>query len=262
MFNFLVWKTRESIKDGKEAAAGVIDRIARSTLNRISWLTPASLTDDQLPGNQIPEEEKNKYASRVRSYGASGKRTAAQQAAARAAAKKLQAELPENAIEIWTDGSRIGKAVPGPAGAGAIIMQNQVAQQELTYYLGESTNQAAELWAIGGALETLADYDSGDNEIHVFTDSQFSIDCLTGRCHSTKHYLRIAKAKKIARKLRGKVHYHHVAGHAGIPGNEHADKLANAGALYSKQHAGFEELSLDDILEHYSFNYLKIDGIT
>jgi hypothetical protein len=42
----------------------------------------------------------------------------------------------------------------------------------------------------------------------------------------------------------------------------HADQLANAGALYSKQHAGFEELSLDDILEHYTFNYLKLDGIT
>ena len=54
----------------------------------------------------------------------------------------------------------------------------------------------------------------------------------------------------------------HVAGHAGIPGNEHADKLANVGARYSKNNTNFEELSLDDILEHYSFDYLKLDGIT
>ena len=53
-----------------------------------------------------------------------------------------------------------------------------------------------------------------------------------------------------------------MAGHAGIPGNEHADKLANVGARYSKNNTNFEELSLDDILEHYSFDYLKLDGIT
>ena len=198
----------------------------------------------------------------MRSYGSSGKRTPAQQAAARAAAAKIQAELPDHAIEVWTDGSRIGKAVPGPSGAGAIIMQKGVVQQELTYYLGVSTNQAAELWAIGGALETLSNARYDDREVHVFTDSQFSIDCLMGRLFSSKHYLSIAKTRRLARDLRGGVHYHHVAGHAGIPGNEHADKLANAGALYSKQQVNFEELSLDDILEHYTFDYLLLDGIT
>jgi ribonuclease HI len=262
MFNFLVWKAREAIKDGKEAAAGVTERILRSTLHRVSWLTPVTLTDEQLPGNKITAEEKDRCASRVRSYGASGKRTPAQKAAAVAAASKIQAGLPDDAITVWTDGSRIGKEIPGPSGAGAIIMEQKAIQQELTYYLGDSTNQAAELWAIGGALETLSETNTGDREVHVFTDSQFSKDCLEGRYFSAKHYHRVAKARKIARTIKGGVHYHHVAGHAGIPGNERADKLANAGALYSKQNVHFEELNLDEILEHYTFNYLKIDGIT
>ena len=120
-----MWDARENIKDGKEAAEGVISRISRSTLNRIGWLAPAALTDAQLPGNNLQAEEKDKYASRVHSYGTSGKRTPAQKAAARAAAAKIQEGLPDNAIEVWTDGSRIGKSVPGPAGAGAVIIQRE-----------------------------------------------------------------------------------------------------------------------------------------
>ena len=56
--------------------------------------------------------------------------------------------------------------------------------------------------------------------------------------------------------------YHHVAGHAGIKDNDHADKLANVGSLYSKQNATGIGLELDNILEHYTFNYLRLDGIT
>ena len=125
-------------------------------------------------------DEKADFASRVRSYGASGKRSPAQMAAARAAAAKIQAELPDHAIEIWTDGSRIGREIPGPSGAGAVIMSKGAVEQELVFYLGDSTNQAAELWAIGGALESIPAPVTGEREIHVFTDSQFSIDCLLG----------------------------------------------------------------------------------
>ena len=196
-------------------------------------MAPAALTDEQLPGNKFSIEEKADYASRVRSYGASGKRSPAQMVAAREAAAKIQADLPDHAIEIWTDGSRIGKEIPGPSGAGAVIMSKGAVEQELVFYLGESTNQAAELWAIGGALESLPVSFTGEREVHVFTDSQFSIDCLMGRCFSPIHFHRIAKIRKIARGLGCAVRYHHVAGHVGIPGNKHADKLANVGALYS-----------------------------
>jgi ribonuclease HI len=231
-------------------------------MNRIGKLAPASFTDKQLPGNKIPEAEKKDYASRVRTFGASGKRSKEQQAAARADAKRLQAKLPESAIEVWTDGSRIGKTAPGPSGAGAIIKRKGAVTTELTYYLGESTNQAAELWAIGGALETLQETGANGEEIHIFTDSQFAIDCLTGKYFSAEHYHRISKTKKLARATDSTVFYHHVAGHAGIKDNDHADKLANEGSLYSKQNATGIGLNLDNILEHYTFNYLRLDGIT
>jgi ribonuclease HI len=231
-------------------------------MNRIGWLAPASFTDAQLPGNKIPEAEKKDYASRIRSFGASGKRSKEQQAAARAEAKQMQDKLPESAIEVWTDGSRIGKTAPGPSGAGAIIKKRGAILAELTYYLGESTNQAAELWAIGGALETLQETGTKGEEIHIFTDSQFSIDCLTGKYFSAEHYHRISKTKKLARNINSTVFYHHVAGHAGIKDNDHADKLANAGSFYSQQHATGIGLNLDNILEHYTFNYLRLDGIT
>ena len=52
-------------------------------------------------------------------------------------------------------------------------MEKGAIQQELAFYrIDDSTNQAAELLAIGGALETLSDWYTGDREVHVFTDSQ------------------------------------------------------------------------------------------
>ena len=81
----------------------MVQRIHHTVMNRIGWLAPASFTDKQLPGNKIPEAEKKDYASRVRTFGASGKRSKEQQAAARADAKKLQAKLPCRVIHRGLD---------------------------------------------------------------------------------------------------------------------------------------------------------------
>ena len=131
---------------------------------------------------------------------------------------------------------------------------------EITYYLGDSTNQVAEIWAIGGALEHLTEQGEDKDEAHIFSDSQFALDCLTGKIFSQKHFYIIAKVKKLIRNREGAVHYHHVAGHANITENDCADKLAKAGAEYSKTHSSL--LDLEDVLDHYSFNYMRIDGIT
>lgn len=114
-------------------------------------------------------------------------RSASQAAAAAQHAKKLQDKLPAGAIEVWTDGSSIGN--PGPSGAGVIIkITKQPSICENSYALGTSTNQASELWAIGGALETIVQDTNTfpGNAIHVFSDSQFAINCTTGKFHSTK----------------------------------------------------------------------------
>ena len=261
VFNFLVFKTREAIEKG-EQRDGAATRISSCCIHRLGWLAPSALTDRQLPGNRIAEKAKRDFASRIRSYGSSGKRTAEQAEAAKEAVKKIQQNLPKRAIEVWTDGSKIGKASSGPAGAGVYIKRKGQEPIEITYYLGDSTNQVAELWAIGGALEYFAEQGEEKEQVHIFSDSQFALDCLSGKIFSKKHFYIVAKVKKWARNRKGAVHYHHVAGHANITENDIADKLAKAGAEYSKTHSSFDMLGLEDILDHYSFNYLRIDGIT
>ena len=259
VFNFLVFQTREDITKG-EQQAGAADRIYNSCLHRLGELTPAAMTDSQLPGNTLPEKTKKDFAGKIRSFGSSGKRTKEQAAAAKAAIKSIQQNLPKQAIEVWTDGSKIGRASPGPAGAGVYVKRKGQEPTEITYYLGDSTNQVAEIWAIGGALEHLTEQGEDKEEAHIFSDSQFALDCLTGKIFSQKHFYIIAKVKKLIRNREGAVHYHHVAGHANITENDCADKLAKAGAEYSKTHSSL--LDLEDVLDHYSFNYMRIDGIT
>ena len=128
----------------------------------------------------------------------------------------------------------------------------------LIYNLGESTNQVAEIWAIGGALSTLRDgYIPEDTEIHIFSDSDFSIKCITGHYASPKHHNIIKHVIALVGLFpRKSVHFHHVAGHAGIAGNETADDLANQGAEISERSLVLH--NLPDIAKTYGFNHLLI----
>ena len=50
--------------------------------------------------------------------------------------------------------------------------------------------------------------------------------------------------------------FRHVAGHAGIEGNEKADKLAKQGAEYSKKIQ--DRIDTDSILHNHNFMYLIV----
>jgi hypothetical protein len=205
-------------------------------MNRIGWLAPASFTDEQLPGNKIPEAEKKDYASRIRSFGASGKRTKEQQAAARAEARKLLAKLPESAIEVWTDGSRIGKTAPGPSGAGAIIKRKGAVTTELTWERAPTRRQSygrlAARWRLCRIQARMVKrYTFLQTLSSQSTASQASILALSTTIVSQR--LKSSRVLQIALSFlspRG-------GRHAGIKDNDHADKLANEGSLYSKQNA-------------------------
>jgi ribonuclease HI len=85
--------------------------------------------------------------------------------------KNIVNSLPLYSLQAWTDGSKLGKGSRGPKGAGSLIIESgtDLPLQSLKYHLGVSTNQAAELWAIGGALTTIKDehYTNG-TDIHNF----------------------------------------------------------------------------------------------
>jgi ribonuclease HI len=149
---------------------------------------------------------------------------AGERAEPRAAASAKPAAAPAmaaDAIHVWTDGACSGN--PGPAGLGVVIIDG-ANRRELSEYLGEGTNNIAELTAILRGLEEVTDH---SRPVIVYSDSQYSIDMLTKGWKAKKNLELIAELRGVCRGFRD-LRFVKVAGHAGIPDNERTDQLATA----------------------------------
>jgi ribonuclease HI len=124
-----------------------------------------------------------------------------------------------DAIQVWTDGACTGN--PGPAGLGVVIIDGSH-RVELSEYLGEGTNNIAELMAILRGLESVKDK---QRPVVVYTDSAYSIGCITKPWKPKKNVELIDELRQIARGF-SDLRFVKVAGHAGIPLNERVDQLA------------------------------------
>jgi ribonuclease HI len=119
----------------------------------------------------------------------------------------------------YVDGACSGN--PGPAGCGVVLVAPGGKMHEGFEYLGEATNNVAELMGIVRALEWTP---SSAPTIIVHTDSQYSIGVLQKgwKAKANQELVRLAKEKVLAR--RAKLVY--VPGHRGVLLNERADELA------------------------------------
>ena len=138
-------------------------------------------------------------------------------------------------IKVYTDGACKGN--PGPGGWGVYIKFNN---EEKDLYGGnpETTNNQMEMQA---ALEALKYLKDEDEAIKLYTDSNYLRQGITDWIHKWKlNNWRTASKKPVANRdlwieisdLNEKmnVEWNWVKGHAGDPGNERADHLANMGA--------------------------------
>ena len=138
-------------------------------------------------------------------------------------------------IKVYTDGACKGN--PGPGGWGVYIKFNN---EEKDLYGGnpETTNNQMEMQA---ALEALKYLKDEDEAIKLYTDSNYLRQGITDWIHKWKlNNWRTASKKPVANRdlwieisdLNEKmnVEWNWVKGHAGDPGNERADQLANMGA--------------------------------
>lgn len=128
-------------------------------------------------------------------------------------------------IRCYTDGSCSGGR--GPMGAGVVIEYGVKDVIEYGGYLGEGTNNIAELTAVGTAmwfLRARIQYETA-HEIVVFTDSEYCIGVLTNPAWQPQSNLKLIEDVKAL--LVPNVVFHHVRGHVGYRGNERADKLAH-----------------------------------
>lgn len=154
-------------------------------------------------------------------------------------------------IHIYTDGACFGDYVStgngtssAKAGIGIFYGENDPrnVSEPLPGDMGYATNQLAELYALHLALKKCFFDKSLDNElINIYTDSKYSIDCLTTwRKKWEKNGWRTVNGKPVKYQslIRLSVYYlsmqnvqlHHVRGHQGVYGNEQADRLASLGA--------------------------------
>jgi ribonuclease HI len=140
-----------------------------------------------------------------------------------------------NTVTIYTDGACKGN--PGPGGWGALLSAGAT-EKELFGGERETTNNRMELTAVIEGLAAL----KRPCIVHLYLDSEYVRKGITEWIHGWK-----AKGWKTAAKQPVKnadlwqrldalvhqgvhqIHWHWVKGHAGNPGNERADALANRG---------------------------------
>lgn len=126
---------------------------------------------------------------------------------------------PAGAWVAYTDGACSGN--PGPAGSGVVLMSPEGKTYEGFEWLGEATNNVAELTAILRAVEWIP---PGPCPIVVHTDSQYAIGVLQKGWKAKVNQELIARTKKLVAARGAKLVY--VPGHSGVPLNERADELA------------------------------------
>ena len=95
-------------------------------------------------------------------------------------------------------------------------------------FLGEATNNIAELTAISDAIEQLEKTlgeDWKEIPVHIMTDSKYSIGILTQNWKVKANRTLVLELRSKLKKY-PTIKLHWVAGHAGIEENEMADNLA------------------------------------
>ena len=151
-------------------------------------------------------------------------------------------EAAADAVEVWTDGACKGN--PGPGGWGALL---KYGDHERELFGGEAptTNNRMELTAVIEALASL----KRRCRVILHTDSQYVHLGITEWLPNwVRRGWKTADGKPVKnadlwQKLqsaaaRHDVEWRWVRGHAGEPGNERADELANRGVESVSQSAG------------------------
>ena len=138
-------------------------------------------------------------------------------------------------VTIYTDGACSGN--PGPGGWGAILMYG-AHKRELSGGEADTTNNRMELRAVIEGLQAI----KRPCRITLYLDSQYVRQGITSWIHNWKRKgWKTADNKPVknadlwqqldalVHNSPHQIHWEWVKGHAGNPGNEKADELANRG---------------------------------
>lgn len=131
------------------------------------------------------------------------------------------AKASPDTVIVYADGACSGN--PGPAGLGVVLIDGGT-RVEISEYLGEGTNNIAELTAV---LRALREVDPV-RPMLIHTDSQYTIGILQKGWKAKANVELIAELRSVfVQHPRARLAY--VPGHAGVILNERADALAREG---------------------------------
>ena len=141
-----------------------------------------------------------------------------------------------NTVEIYTDGACKGN--PGPGGWGVLLKSAAGHEKELCGGELETTNNRMELMAVIQAFQAL----KRPCHVVLYLDSEYVRKGITEWIHGWKAKGWRTAAKQpvknadlwqqldvLVYQSEHRIEWHWVKGHAGHPGNERADALANQG---------------------------------
>lgn len=139
--------------------------------------------------------------------------------------------------KIYADGAC--NPNPGPSGSGvAVFRGEELSELWHGLYLANGTNNTAELGALHYAMILAAEEVSAGRSAAIFTDSKYSLQCVTQwaagwekrgwvrKEGAIKNLDLIKTLFSLWKTIKGQVVIHHVNGHAGIMGNELADRMS------------------------------------
>jgi ribonuclease HI len=160
----------------------------------------------------MPDEACAEATAAVSSKDKSAKKSAA-------AARVGQRVHADGTIIVYADGACSGN--PGPAGIGVVVQDGGV-RRELSQFLGQGTNNIAELTAI---LEAAAVIEDPARPVRMHTDSKYAIGVLSLGWKAKANQELVARVKQALQRFTD-LELIHVPGHAGVLLNERADQLA------------------------------------
>ncbi len=163
-------------------------------------------------------------------------------------------------LHIYCDGACINN--PGNAGSGLVIYdEDKLPILLYGNYEEYGTNNIAELNALYKALLIASEVKSS-SEIVIFSDSQYSIDCITKWAYGWKSRSWTKKGGEIKNldiiklahalydKIKERISIKHVKGHSGIEGNELADRMAMLSITSkNKDYKEYLYKSINEVLE-------------
>jgi ribonuclease HI len=145
-------------------------------------------------------------------------------------------KVKKSSIRIYTDGAC--QPNPGASGSGiAVYVNNTLDKLVYGKYIPLATNNIAELNALLWGITVAKEYiDHGYHDVELLTDSQYSIKCVSVWIESwlnsnwkddtVKNRSLIENIYKLYKPIKNVLKLKYVKGHAGIEGNELADRMA------------------------------------